>query len=79
MKKTRLFQINTTAWDEEDFLLETTLTAEQIQRVLEPIVQNERDNGVEYDNDSLCTALQEAYPIDLIVHHKTSEIELISI
>lgn len=79
MKKTKLFQINTTAWDEEDFLLETTLTAEQIQRVIEPIVQNERDNGVEYDNDSLCTALQEAYPIDLVVHHKTNEIELISI
>jgi hypothetical protein len=79
MKKTNLFQINTTAFDEEDFLLQTTLTSEQIERVIQPIVLDERDNGVEYDNDSLCTALQEAYPMDLVVWYNVGQIDLISV
>jgi hypothetical protein len=79
MKKTQLFQINTTAWDEEDFLLETTLTEEQIVSVIKPIVMNERDNDVEYENSDLVTKLQEAYPTDLISYYSPSDINLISI
>lgn len=79
MKKLSLFQINTTAWDEEDFLLQTTLTEEQISNVITPIVLDERENNVEYDNDLLIQRLQEAYPTDIITHYVPSEIELISI
>lgn len=38
-----LYQINTTAWEEEDFLLMTSLTEEQITKVITPIVEQERE------------------------------------
>jgi hypothetical protein len=41
--KLDLFQVNTTAWDEEDFLLLTSLTEEQITEVIKPIVEEERE------------------------------------
>jgi hypothetical protein len=41
--KLDLFQVNTTAWDEEDFLLLTSLTEEQITEVIKPIVEKERE------------------------------------
>jgi hypothetical protein len=41
--KLDLFQVNTTAWDEEDFLLMTSLTEEQITEVIKPIVEEERE------------------------------------
>jgi len=79
MNKVQLFQINTTAWDEEDFLLQTTLSEEEIVRVIKPIVLNERENGVEYDNDYLVQRLQEEYPTALVGHYSPSQIDLISI
>jgi hypothetical protein len=42
INKLNLVQVNTTAWDEEDFLLITTLTEEQIVKVITPIVMEER-------------------------------------
>ena len=65
----RAFEINTTAWEEENFILFTDLTDGQIKKVIEPIVMAERklkwdtsncDN--EYTNDDLIDALIEAYP-----------------
>jgi hypothetical protein len=41
--KLNLFQVNTTAWEEEDFLLMTSLTEEQITEVIKPIVEEERE------------------------------------
>lgn len=79
MKQLSLFQINTTAWEEEDFLLQTTLTEEQIVKVISPIVMDEREKDIPYDNDFLCQSLQEAYPTDIITHYVTSQIDLISI
>jgi hypothetical protein len=79
MKELNLFQINTTTWEEEDFLLQTTLTEKQIVDVINPIVMNEREHDVPYDNDLLCQRLQEAYPTDIIVHYVPSQIDLISI
>jgi len=78
-KNLRLVQVNTTAWDEEDFLLLTTLLDFQIESVLEPIVTNERENNVEYDNDKLVEALRIAYPRAIIMHHPIGSIDLLSI
>jgi hypothetical protein len=50
---TNLFQINTTAWDEEDFLLITTLTEEQIVKVITPIVMEERELEEEIFKDTI--------------------------
>jgi hypothetical protein len=79
MKMLRLFQINTTAWDEEDFLLQTSLTEEQVIKIITPIVMDERENNVEYDNDFLVQQLQEAYPNDVVTHYVPSQIDIISI
>jgi hypothetical protein len=71
-----LYQINTTAWEEEDFLLMTSLTEEQITKVITPIVKLERENDTEYDNDFLVRELERAYPKATVIHCK---IDLISI
>ena len=67
-----VFRINTTAYEEEDFYLVTSLSESKITKVIRPIVRAERDEttGVEhYDNDSLVLALKRAYPIDTIKHY----------
>ena len=78
-KNLDLYQINTTAWDEEDFLLLTSLTEGQIKMVIKPIVMDERENDVAYDNDALVDALKKVYPYDTIMYYSPSNIDLISI
>jgi Golgi nucleoside diphosphatase len=76
-----LFRINTTAFEDEDFILLTNLSVEQIKKVITPIVLKERQSGDEedfYDNDDLTNALVEAYP-DAVVQLYTDEFETISI
>ena len=76
-----LFRINTTAFEDEDFILLTDLSAEQIKKVITPIVLKERQSVDEedfYDNDDLTNALAEAYP-DAIVQLYTDEFETITI
>jgi len=61
-----IFKVNTTAYDEEDFFLMTTLKVEDIVEVINPIVMAERDGYESYDNDSLVAALTKRYPKDKI-------------
>ena len=56
----RLIRINTTAFEEEDFYLVTTLSDKQIEKVITPIVEEERSGGEFYDNDGLMWALKKA-------------------
>lgn len=63
----RFYNINTTASKEEDFLLQTNLTAMQIRKVLTPIVEREREGGEFYSNDELMEALEIAYPNATII------------
>jgi hypothetical protein len=77
--KLNTYQINTTAWDEEDFLLITSLTEEQITKVIEPIVNDEREKEIQYDNDMLVEALINKYPKAVINYIHPSSIELIQI
>lgn len=58
----RVIRINTTAWEEEDFYLLTTLTDDQIIEVVKPIVQAERDGDECYDNETLVEVLKNLYP-----------------
>ena len=78
-KKLRLVQVNTTAWDEEDFLLVTDLSDIQIEIVLDPIIQLEREKDIEYDNDQLVTALRKAYPKAIIIDYSVNQIDILSI
>lgn len=58
----KAYEINTTAWDEENFVLFTDLTESQIVDVITPIVKAEREFGEEYTNDDLIDALLEYFP-----------------
>ena len=61
-----IFRIKTTSWQEEDFILMTTLSEENVMDTLSPIVEREREGGSEYDNDSLVKDLEDAYPFAII-------------
>lgn len=66
----RTFEINTTAFDEENFILTTDLNEKEIVNVIAPIVMSERDGNGYYDNDELLVALKEAYPTRVIIMYQ---------
>ena len=62
----RTVRINATAWSEEDLYIITTLSDEQIIKVLRPIIDIERDEGEWYSNEILADMLQHHYPIEYV-------------
>jgi len=74
----KAFEINTTAWDEENFVLFTDLTEGQIVDIITPIVMAEREHGKEYTNDDLIDALIKAYPSNKVYAYQNNP-KLISI
>jgi hypothetical protein len=74
----KAFEINTTAWEEENFVLFTDLTESQIKKVINPIVMTEREGGEWYTNDDLINALMEAYPSNKVYAYQNNN-KLISI
>lgn len=73
----KIFRVNTTAYEEEDFYLQTELTEEDIVEVIMPIVNAERDGYEDYDNEMLLNALIKRYPRKKIELY--TEFELITI
>ena len=75
MSKTlNVFRVKTTAYEEEDFFLQTELDEADIIEVVNPIVMAERDGYEVYDNESILIALERRYPrkiINLIVEFDT--------
>jgi hypothetical protein len=69
-----IFRINTSAWQEEDFYLMTSLTEEKIKKVIQPMVEYERENEMMYDNEEYLNALQEKYPRSVIEMHQYIEV-----
>lgn len=66
-QKLRIVSVKTTAFDEENFILFTDLTDEQISNAIEPIVLAEREDAENwYDNDILTQAIEDAYPDNYI-------------
>ena len=61
MRQIKVLRINTTAYSQEDFYLLTDLSEEEIVKVIEPIVQKERDGLEDYDNEILTSALESRY------------------
>jgi hypothetical protein len=79
----RLVQISTTSNVEEDFLLVTNLTDEEIEVVITPIVEKERrEEQFEeffYDNEGLYWALKTTYPNSIIQQYCLDQIDSITI
>lgn len=65
-----LFRIQTSAWTEEDFFLVTNLTEEQIESVISPLVEAERESDDLVTNEKYCEALQNAYPTRLVMMYQ---------
>lgn len=57
-----LYQIKTTAYSDEDMLLISDCSYEEIEKVLEPMVIAERREKAWYDHDDYMKALQNALP-----------------
>jgi hypothetical protein len=79
----RLVNINTTAWKEEDFLLYTDLTDDEIIKVIEPVVLAERENPENeenyYDNLTLVILLEKTYPHNFVTLHTIDDLDQITI
>jgi hypothetical protein len=58
----KIYRVNTTAYEEEDFFLMTDLKEQEITEVINPIVMAERDGEEEYDNETIISALRNRYP-----------------
>jgi hypothetical protein len=81
----RIVEIASNGFAEENFLLLTTLTNEQIELILQPLVEDERDekinpnNDVIYDNEVMTAALVDAYPNDIAFMYDVQLIEKIQL
>lgn len=67
------YKINTTAYSEEDFLLITDLTGIEVEDVINPIVQAEREQGVDYTNEDIVNDLKRRYPKSFIKAYYSSQ------
>ena len=80
----RIVEVNTTAYQEENFVLLTDLLDEQIEEVIRPIVEKERnatedDEDTFYDNESLFNALEETYPNNIVIFYSDTDFDTIEI
>jgi hypothetical protein len=66
----KVYNINTTAWQEENLKLLTDLSIEEITLIIKPFVDHERLEDIPYDNNDLLNALLIAYP-DRIIEELT--------
>jgi hypothetical protein len=70
VEKIRIVEVSQNSWEEENLLLLTTLTDEQIKVVLTPLLQEEREDEtgeVIYANEDMASVLSEKYPDDIVV------------
>jgi hypothetical protein len=70
--KIRIVEVSQNSWDEENLTLLTTLNDEQIKIVLEPLLEEERNDEsgeILYDNDTLVQILSDKYPNDILLSY----------
>ena len=70
--KIRIVEVSQNSWAEENLVLLTTLTDEQITIILDPLIEEERadETGeVLYDNDTLVQILSDKYPNDILLSY----------
>ena len=79
----RLVRVSTTSNEEEDFLLITELTDAEIQAVVTPIVEKERNEEQAeeyfYDNEGLLWALKDHYPRCLVIQYTNDSMDSLTI
>lgn len=73
-RRFKSFEINTTAWNEENFVIATDLTESQIVDVITPLVMRERAYGEEYSNADLVDELEYVYQDNIIIEIEPKKI-----
>lgn len=68
------FEISTTAFNEENFVIATDLTESQIVEVITPLVMRERAYGEEYSNSDLVDELEYVYQDNIIIEIEPKKI-----
>jgi len=72
----KAFEINTTAWNEENFIIATDLTEEQIVSVLSPFVERKRELDEDYTNEDLVDELEYVYQDSTIIEVNPKRISI---
>ena len=70
--KIRIVEVYHNSWAEENLLLLTTLTDEQITIILDPLIEEELANEsgeLLYYNDTLVQILSDKYPNDILLSY----------
>jgi hypothetical protein len=62
----RTVHINAPSWSKEDLFIVTTLSDDQIIKILRPIIDIERDEGEWHSNDVLVYMLEHHYQTDYV-------------
>lgn len=62
-----IYRIKTSAWDEEDFILATSLNEKQIRSVIQPMVDEEREGEFAFSNEDYVNVLRDAYPKSVLL------------
>ncbi len=70
----QVFRIRTTDWREQDFLIMTSLDERQVRKVIQPIVNFERENDLESNPHDYVSALNEMYSKAIVMTEDTFEI-----
>jgi hypothetical protein len=76
----RIVEVCTTGYEEENFLLLTNLSDNQIYSVIYPLVKEERANesgDVLYDNEAMTEILQGKYPNDIVIMYSKDSVDYI--
>jgi hypothetical protein len=75
-----LIEIQTTAYDEENFILVTDLTSEEIEKVIAPMKEEEyTTDGIFYSNEDYATKLSETYPNNNVIFYTKDTIDYLEI
>ena len=69
-------EINTTAYSEENLIIATDLTTEDIKAVLLPYLDKARKLDIDYYNSDLVELLTETYPLNFVEEVETKYLEL---
>ena len=65
--KMQVFIIKTTEWSEDDFYIMTSLSEEQVRKVIQPIVNFERENDLSGNPYDYLSALNSTYSRSTII------------
>jgi hypothetical protein len=69
----QVFIIKTTQWQEDDFYIMTSLNESQIRKIIQPIVNFERENDLAGNPYDYLSALSAAYSKSIIISEDNFE------